>query len=76
MMNGMCWGGMWFVPIFCLVILGMIIWAVLTFKNKSHRDIERDTFPRQESALDILKKRYARGEITKDDFEQMKRDLL
>jgi len=28
-----------------------------------------------ESPLDILKRRYAQGEITKEQFEQMKRDL-
>lgn len=28
-----------------------------------------------ESALDILKKRYARGEITKEDFDRMKKDI-
>ena len=28
-----------------------------------------------ETALDIAKRRYAKGEITKDQFEAMKRDL-
>ena len=29
----------------------------------------------KETSLEILKKRYARGELSKDDFERMRRDL-
>lgn len=29
-----------------------------------------------ESALDVLRKRYARGEISKEEFEEKKKDLL
>jgi putative membrane protein len=32
--------------------------------------------PRSETrAIDILKERYAKGELTREQFEQMKRDL-
>jgi putative membrane protein len=31
--------------------------------------------PNRETGLDILKKRYARGEISKDEFETIRKDI-
>ncbi len=52
-----------------LVILG-IVYLVKVIAG-SAKKVEKE-----ESALDILKKRYARGEINKEEFEKMKDDLM
>ena len=75
MMDGMGWGGMWFGGLFWLIIIGGIILAVVTMMNSNRRRDQSGSLPRQDSALDILKKRYASGEITKEEFERMKKDL-
>lgn len=74
-MNGMGWGGMWFGSVFWLVILGLLAWAVISMVNRNRGDKQNDGAFHEESALNILKKRYAQGDITKAEFEEMKRDL-
>ncbi len=73
MMNG--WGGMWLGWIFWLVILGLIIWGVVTIVNNTRVRDERKNLPPGEDALDILKKRYARGEIDQQQFQRMQKEI-
>ena len=68
--EGMGWGwigfGMVHMMLFwILVIVGIVVLAKSLGNGPASR----------RGPLDILNERYARGELTRDQFEQMKRDL-
>jgi len=70
-MDGYGIGIGWFWIIFFLVFV-IIVWFVVRSINQNNADRPTD----QRSALDILKERYARGEINKQEYEEKKKDLL
>jgi putative membrane protein len=63
-----------FMPIFWLVIIALCLYFIFGC-SKAKGTWMPGPGPESETALDILKKRYAKGEISKDEFEQMKRDI-
>ena len=67
---GWLWMLLWMAAL--VIIIGLVVWAVIaaTRRGGGH-DITTSRTP-----LDIAKERYARGEITREEFEQLKRDLL
>lgn len=65
-------GGMWFGWIFWIAIIGLVIYLIVRLTNQRGGTSNNST---NETPLDVLKKRYARGEITKEEFESMKKDL-
>lgn len=69
------WGwGMGFGWVF-MVLFSIIVIAVIVFIVKAVTAGERRK-EGSESAIDILKRRYAKGEISKEDFDRMEDDLL
>ena len=49
-------------------LIGFITWAVIRFSR-------RDGSESKANHVDIAKERYAKGEISKEEFEQIKKDL-
>jgi putative membrane protein len=72
---GMGFGGFGFLlmAVFWIVIIAAALWLLGNlFPKNSHSQLPSST---GESAVDILKRRYARGEISKAEYETMRHDL-
>ena len=86
--NMMGWGGggwFGFGWIFMVVFWGLIIWAVIAlirggtgrgFMCGHGHNHDHGEHKKESPALDILKERYAKGEIKKEEYEEKKRDLM
>lgn len=63
-------GGLMMLVIWVLVIVGLVYlirWLAQSVKKSETKE---------ETALDLLKKLYAKGEISKEEFEEKKKDLV
>ena len=67
---GWGWGmgvGWLFMIIFWVLVIMGIVYIIKMIAGGGKKE---------ETALDILKKRYAKGEITKDEYDRMTEDLM
>ncbi|MFH1283810.1 MAG: SHOCT domain-containing protein [bacterium] len=63
------YGGM-FMWLLFLIAVGVIIYLVFQSTKTKNLDVAS-----REAPLDIAKRRYAKGEITQEEFERIKKDL-
>jgi len=61
------WMAIWIV-VFWGGLIALIVWGV-------KKITEQGSSTRKQDPLDIAKERYARGEISREEFEQIKKDL-
>ncbi|MDP2708859.1 MAG: SHOCT domain-containing protein [bacterium] len=66
-----------FGPLLMIIFWGLIIWAIVALVrgNVGHSGRCCRSGDSGGNALDILKERYAKGEIKKEEYEQKKKDL-
>jgi putative membrane protein len=65
---GFGFGWLLMILFWVLVILGIVYLVKGIAGSAKKRE-------QQETAMDILKKRYAKGEISKEEFEEKKKDI-
>ena len=59
---------------FTLIFWALIIWAIVALVRYLSGQGRSEN--KESKALEILKERYAKGEIAKEEFEAKKKDLL
>jgi len=64
------WFGMWIIPV---LVLGLILWMIFRGGHGVSHCGERH--PRQESGREALDRRYANGEISREDYQRMKQEI-
>ncbi len=70
------WGmGTGFGWIFMILFWGLVILGIVAIAKWIFGASKTSGTQNEKTALDVLKERYARGEIEREEFEQKKRDL-
>ncbi len=72
-MMGWGWFGLVCMWVFWVIIVVLIVLLIRRLLSVGPTGMASP--PQEDSALEILKKRYARGEINKEEFEIKKKDL-
>jgi len=71
--HGFWFGGFGMILLWIVIIAGAV-WLIRTLLGKNGE--RSDNGPHPDSPLDMLKRRYAAGDITKEEFEQKKHDIM
>ena len=64
----------WLMPLLWVLLAGAIVWAVIG-SSRGLASSESQSYTKAGSALEVLKDRYARGEIGKEEYEEKRKGL-
>ena len=71
MMGPFMFGGWWMIIVW-IIVIGLVLWGIIAlvrYTGSARRTAQKD------DPVDIAKERYARGEITREEYERIRKDL-
>ncbi|MCR4275392.1 MAG: SHOCT domain-containing protein [Candidatus Wolfebacteria bacterium] len=85
MMNPYGWGGGYgmmqfgllgwiFMVLWWVIVIAVIVWVIRAIFGRGRRNYWQE-WHGEKGPLEILKERYAKGEIDKSEYEEKKKDL-
>lgn len=70
--NGMGFGVFWMV-LLLIALVALAVWLVRASSRGTGTSRAKDA--ERESAVEVAERRYAKGEISREEFESIKRDV-
>jgi putative membrane protein len=81
--NGFGMGGGWLLGglmmlLFWAAVIGLVVWAIWAFGRRQSGRVDYQSAPQApqgDRALQIAKERYARGEISREQYDEIRQTL-
>jgi putative membrane protein len=67
----MVFGGIWML-LFWIAVIWLVVWGIRTLVR---REGPKSGTSEKRDPLEIAKERYAKGQISKEEYDQIKKDL-
>lgn len=69
------WFPWWFFPPLMMLGMGLMMWLMMRGTRHDHGSGHSEAHSANRNARSILDERYARGELTREQYQQMRADL-
>jgi putative membrane protein len=72
---GLGWIGLILMLVFLVVVIGLAVWLLSNLFPRAKETLKTSVKDQTETPMEVLKRRYARGEISRAEFDEMQEVL-